>query len=140
MSDVIYPRSPRETMCGWVFLPRFVDKIRLHLAGKLHADYHENFTKGFDGAWLKAAGVSAEQFIEVVKKSVTDGEVADWVSRNVKRSDAEKAAHRDHVLNRGAEGGEITERLKMRKEQAGLGHRDDIKTFVDFIDADEMRI
>jgi hypothetical protein len=31
-------------------------------------------------------------------------------------------------------------RLKMRKEQAGLAHRDDIRGFVDFIDADEKRI
>jgi hypothetical protein len=30
-------------------------------------------------------------------------------------------------------------RLKMRKEQAGLSHRDDIQSFVDFIDADEKR-
>ena len=35
---------------------------------------------------------------------------------------------------------EMEARLKMRKEQAGLAHRDDIKTFVDFIDADEKRI
>ena len=31
-------------------------------------------------------------------------------------------------------------RLKMRKEEAGLAHRDDITTFVDFIDADEKRL
>ena len=48
MSDIIYPRSPRETMCGWPHLPRYIDKIRLHLAGKLHADYQPNFGKGFD--------------------------------------------------------------------------------------------
>jgi 3-methyladenine DNA glycosylase Tag len=30
-------------------------------------------------------------------------------------------------------------RLKLRKEQAGLSHRTDIQTFVDFIDADEKR-
>ncbi|HEX9047731.1 MAG TPA: DUF5069 domain-containing protein, partial [Verrucomicrobiae bacterium] len=47
MSDIIYPRSPRETMDGWHYLPRYIDKIRLHLAGKLHADYTENFGKGF---------------------------------------------------------------------------------------------
>jgi len=57
MSDIIYPRSPRETLCGWTHLPRYIDKIRLHLAGKLHPDYHENLGKGFDGAWLKAAGL-----------------------------------------------------------------------------------
>src|SRR6516162_453500 len=78
MSDIIYPRSPRETMDGWHYLPRYIDKIRLHLAGKLHADYQDNFGKGFDGFWLKAAGVSHEQFIAIVKNTVTDGEVCDW--------------------------------------------------------------
>ena len=140
MSEIIYPRSPRETMAGWVYLPRFVDKIRLHLAGKLHADYQENFTKGFDGAWLKTAGVSADQVIEAVKNSVTDGQVTDWVAKHVKKTEAEKAAFREFILKRGTEGGEITDRLKMRKEQAGLSNRDDIKTFVDYIDADEKRI
>lgn len=140
MSNIIYPRSPREVMSGWVYLPRFIDKIRLHLSGRLHSDYQENFTKGFDGAWLKAAGVTAEQVIDAVKNSVTDGQVADWVSKNVKKSEADKAAFRDFLLKRGTEEGEIKDRLKMRKEQAGLAHRDDIKTFVDYIDADEKRI
>ncbi len=139
MNEMIYPRSPREIMDGWVYLPRFIDKIRLHLAGKLHPDYQENFTKGFDGAWLKAAGVSADRFIDVVKNSVTDGQVCDWVRNNVKKSDADKAAFRTQILNRGTEDEEIKARLKMRKEQAGLAHRNDIKVFVDFIDADEKR-
>ena len=91
MSDLIYPRSPRETMDGWMYLPRYIDKIRLHLAGKLHSDYQENFGKGFDGMWLKAAGVTHEQMMAVVKKSITDGEVCDWVRKNVKKSPAEKA-------------------------------------------------
>ena len=140
MSDIVYPRSPRETMDGWVYLPRFIDKIRLHLAGKLHPDYQENFTEGFDGAWLKASGVTAEQFIQAVKESITDGQVCDWVRKNVKKTDAEKAAFRNYILNRGTDDEAIKARLKMRKEQAGLAHRDDIKVFVDFIDADEKRI
>ena len=140
MENVIYPRSPREVMSGWVYLPRFVDKIRLSLVGQLHADYQNNFGKGFDGAWLKAAGVTVEQMIELVENSITDGQVADWVNKNVKKTEEEKAAFRDFILNRGTEGGEITERLVSRKTEAGLDHRDDIKTFVDFIDADEKRI
>jgi hypothetical protein len=140
MAQIIYPRSAHEKMAGWAHLPRFVDKIRLHLAGKLHPDYQENFTKGFDGSWLKAAGISAETFIDVVKNSITDGQVADWVAKNVKKADAEKAAHNNFVLNRGQDDDASKARLKMRKEQAGLAHRDDIKTFPDFIDADEKRI
>jgi hypothetical protein len=137
----IYPRSPRETMCGWMHLPRYIDKIRLHLAGRLHADYQENLGKGFDGRWLQAAGLQHDAFLEVVKRSLTDGEVCDWVRQNVKRSAADQAAHREAMLNYPPPGDAAMQaRLKMRKEQAGLAHRDDIRTFVDFIDADEHRI
>ena len=87
-------------MAGWHYLPRYVDKIRLHLAGQLHADYIDNLGKGFDGVWLKAAGVTHDQFVAVVKNSLTDGQVCDWVRQNVQRSDAEKAAHWNDVLSR----------------------------------------
>jgi hypothetical protein len=141
MSEIIYPRSPRETMCGWMHLPRFIDKIRLHFAGKLHPDYQGNFCKGFDGLWLETAGVKAEEFIEVVRKSLTDGEVCDWVREHADKPESVKAAHRERMLNYPKKGdAEMEARLKMRKEQAGILHRDDIKTFVDFIDADEKRM
>jgi len=141
MSSIIYPRSPRETMDGWSHLPRYIDKIRLHLAGKLPADYQENLGKGFDGMWLKYAGVTHEQMIGVVKNSVTDGEVCDWVRRNVKKSPAEKAAHAKDMSSRPpANDAEAVARLQMRKEQSGIARRDDIKTFVDYIDADEKRL
>jgi hypothetical protein len=141
MSEIIYPRSPRETMDGWMYLPRYVDKIRLHLAGKLHADYQENFGKGFDGMWLKYAGVTHEQMIDVVKKSITDGEVYDWVRQNAKKSAADKAAYAKDMLSRPQPGDEAAlARLKMRKGQCNGLHRDDVKTFVDVIDLDEKRI
>ena len=125
MEQIIYPRSPRETMCGWVYLPRFVDKIRLHLAGKLHADYQENFTKGFDGAWLKAAGVPADMFIQTVRNSITDGQVADWVAKNVKKTDAEKKTFNDFVLNRGRdeEGGQSAAENAQGRIRAGASRR-----------------
>ena len=139
-NPTIFPRSPRETMCGWMHLPRYVDKIRLHLAGQLHADYQPNLGKGFDGAWLRAAGLTHEQFVEVVKHTTTDGEVCDWVRQNVKKSDADKRAHADGMLNYPKpDDAPVLERLRQRKEAAGLAHRDDLKNFVDFIDADEKR-
>lgn len=141
MSDIIYPRSPRETMCGWMHLPRFIDKIRLHLAGKLHPDYQPNFCKGFDQLWLDLAGVDAAQFIEVVRNSITDGEVCDWVLKNVKKPESAKEQQRDRMLNYPREGdAAMLERLKLRKQQSGFSHRDDIRCFVDFIDADEKRM
>ena len=141
MSELIYPRSPRETMDGWHYLPRYIDKIRLSLAGKLHSDYTDNLGKGFDGMWLKAAGLTHEQIVAVVKNTLTDDEVCDWVHKNVKRTAAEKEAHWKDVLSRPlANDPAAVARFKMRKEQSGLSHRDDLKTFVDYIDADEKRI
>src|SRR5271168_3070226 len=100
MSNIIYPRSPRETMDGWHYLPRYIDKIRLHLAGKLHADYQDNLGKGFDGKWLTAAGLTHEQFMAIVQNSITDGEVCDWVYTHVKRTPEEKAANWADILCR----------------------------------------
>jgi hypothetical protein len=127
-------------MAGWVHLPRFIDKIRLHQAGRLGEDYRANLTKGFDGAWLEAAGVEAGTFMEVVRGTITDGEVCDWVARHGDASDEVKREFNALVLNRGKDTQEMKDRLKMRKEQAGLGTRDDIQCMVDFIDADEGRV
>jgi len=140
MNDIIYPRSPRETMAGWIYLPRYIDKIRLHLADRLHPDYQPNFGKGFDGLWLNAARVTHEQMIEVVRNSITDGEVCDWVRQNVEASPAAKAAHREAMLNRPAPDDTAgQERVRQRKAESGLARRDDVTTFVDLIDADEKR-
>src|SRR5262249_17083371 len=129
------------TMCGWMHLPRFVDKIRLHLAGKLHPDYQGNFCKGFDQLWLEQSGVDAERFIDVVRNSITDGQVADWLLKNVKKSESARAEHRERMLNYPRKDDAAgQERLKMRKQQSNLTHRDDVQCFVDYIDADEKRI
>ena len=140
MSDIIYPRSPRELMDGWPHLPRYIDKIRLHLAGNLHSDYQPNLGKGFDEGWCKAAGVTHEQMVDLVKKSVTDGEICDWVRRNIKKSPADKAALLQKMLDYPRkDDAAMQERLKLRKQQSNLAHRDDIQGFVDYIDADEKR-
>lgn len=138
--EMIYPRSPREVMSEWVYLPRFVDKIRLHLAGRLHPDYAKNFTEGFDARWLEAAGLTAEKFIDVVRGTITDGQVADWVRQNVRKTDGEKKAFAAFILNRGNDTDETRARLAQRKKETGMAHREDVKTFVDLIEADEKRI
>ena len=121
-------------------LPRYIDKIRLHLANRLDSDYQPNFGKGFDDAWLKAAGLSHERFIEVVRGTLCDGQVADWVAKNVNASDVEKRIHGIGMLDYPKAGDQpMLDRLSQRKEKAGLSYRSEIATFVDFIDADEGR-
>lgn len=137
----IYPRSPLEMMAGWVHLPRLIDKIRLNLAGHLADDYQGNLLKkGFDAEWLEVAGVEEDKFVELVAKSTCDGQVCDWVLRNVKVSERDKEQFKEHVINYGREGDELRAKLQQRKEESGMGDRADIQCFVDYIDADEGRI
>tara|TARA_A100001037_G_scaffold306376_1_gene351051 strand:- start:2405 stop:2797 length:393 start_codon:yes stop_codon:yes gene_type:complete len=129
-------------MAGWCWLPRFVDKIRLNATGKLHPDYQPNFCrKGFDLAWLEAAGLEGGAFVQVVEATVTDGEVCDWVDKNAKASKADKEAFREKMeyYGRDESNAELRALLQKRKEDAGLGGRDDIQCFVDYIEADEGR-
>ena len=42
-------RSPYSKVGGIVYFGRMLDKIRLHAAAKLPADYTGNVGKGFDG-------------------------------------------------------------------------------------------
>jgi hypothetical protein len=141
MDEIIYPRSPRETMAGWIHLPRYVDKLRLHLAGRLHPDYQANLGKGFDGMWCQAAGVTHEQMLEVVRHSITDGQVCDWARKNVRKSATDQAAHASAMLGLPKPGDPAAmERFNQRKAQLGVAHREDVRTFVDLIEADEKRI
>ena len=51
------------------------------------------------------------------------------------------AAHAQDILSRPLAGdAAAVARFKLRKEQSGIAHRDEITCFVDYIDADEKRI
>jgi hypothetical protein len=78
--------------------------------------------------------------VDLVKNSVTDGEICNWVRHNVKKSPADKAALLQRMLDYPKkDDAAMQDRLNLRKQQSGLSHRDDIQCFVDYIDADEKR-
>ena len=130
-------------MADWIYLPRLIDKIRLNIAGKLHEDYLPNFLhRGFDAKWFETAGVDPDKFTALVADSDTDGQVADWVRHNVLASDETRTAFNTDVGSYGSDeaDAELRARLAQRKEDVGMGDRNDIQCFVDFIDADEGRL
>jgi len=78
-------RSPRETLGGFCFLPRLIDKVRLYAIGDLPKDYHENLLKEgrtFDGRFMLFTGVSPEDLRNIILKSKTDEEVLSWILEN----------------------------------------------------------
>lgn len=75
-------RSPRETLGGYCFLPRLIDKVRLYAIGKLPEDYHENLLKEgktFDGRFMSFTGISSEDLRQAILESKTDEEVLSWI-------------------------------------------------------------
>ena len=60
MSNTTVPCSAFDQVQGVVYFARMLDKIRLHAAGRLRADYLENLGEAFDGRCCRLLGVTYE--------------------------------------------------------------------------------
>lgn len=94
-------RSPRETLGGYVILPRLIDKIRLHAQGKLPAEYIANLLKPgltCDGRLLTFTGLDAEKLRHAILAAKTDGEILAWVEQHAKpHTETEKRQWIDEI-------------------------------------------
>ena len=77
-----YPRSPRETLSGYVIAARTLDKCRAALAGTV-GEYH--FDCPLDNVFFAFAEISAENFKNFVATGASDEEVANWIERTAKK-------------------------------------------------------
>ena len=71
-------RSPRESLGGYILLPRLIDKVRLLAQEQLPQAYATNVLRtGFtlDGRFLTFAGLNAEALRRVILSRRTDDEV-----------------------------------------------------------------
>ena len=76
-----YPRSPRETLAGYVIAARAVDKCRAVLAGT-GGDYHSGCP--VDALFLDFAEIPYEKFRNFVATGATDTEIGEWIQKNAK--------------------------------------------------------
>jgi hypothetical protein len=75
------PRSPREELEGLCMLPRMIDVARAKLPGGDVGQYQ--IGRGMSGLVLGAFGMSAESFVEIVRKAGSDADVAAALGRKV---------------------------------------------------------
>jgi hypothetical protein len=76
-----YPRSPRETLGGYVIAARTLDKCRATLAGT-PGEYH--FDCPLDKFFFAFAQISADDFKNFVATGTSDEEVAKWIEQKAK--------------------------------------------------------
>lgn len=77
-----FPRSPRETLAGYVLAARALDKCRAVLVG-WQGEYHSNCP--LDQRWLKFAEIDYNAYKSFVATGATDDEVAAWVGEHAKK-------------------------------------------------------
>lgn len=76
-----FPRSPRETLAGYVLAARALDKCRAELNGS-QGEYH--FNCPLDNQFFGFAGIDGEEFKAFVATGASDEQVADWITGHAK--------------------------------------------------------
>ena len=125
---------------GVMFFARLLGKIRLHAQGKLPGDYNIGMKNptSFDARFCRFWEIDFDKLTERTLKGGTDEEVFDSIFGG-RRINPEHALIWNGFLSTRGWRDEATEELEREKKDAGFGGRDDIKTFIDFHDADEGR-
>ena len=123
---------------GLLHLPRFLAKIRKHLAGDLPKSYQRNFGKGFDRFLCLHLGVDPEQVIACVREARDEADLDARLLALFPRDLRVHAWNRELVQKGMSEMGR--EALADAKRKMGAENRTDLISFADMIDFDEGRI
>jgi hypothetical protein len=78
-----YPRSPRETLAGYVLAARIVDKGRAALVGQL-GEYHYGRNPSLDTVFFDFTGLTPEVLQAFLATGADDTAVADWIQTNAR--------------------------------------------------------
>lgn len=134
------PLTAYAQLGGLYFLPRTLQKIRLHARGELHAEHHEFLGKGFDGRLCHFLGVGYEALRERVLAGGSDDEILGWINQHGRAlTDVDRLIWNGFAAKRGWRD-DATPTLERQKAESGLAHRTDLQTFFDYYEVDEGRV
>ena len=123
---------------GLVYFGRMLDKIRLHAAHQLPADYHANLGQGFDGRCCSFLRVAYAELQARTLAGGTDEEILAWcLERGGARTDDERYVFSRFLAKVGWRD-DRTPVLRQRIGEYGLTGKP-IETFFDLNDFDEGR-
>jgi len=133
------PCSARNNLEGIVYFPRMCDKIRKLNAGTLHPEFLTNLGLGMDLWTCQFLGVDYHDLKRTILAGATDEQALTWAREHgVSRPDYEKAWFKAYIKTRGFRD-DLSDRLAARKKEDPKTDRDDILTFMDYIEVDEGR-
>lgn len=137
-------RSPNATVGGIVVFGRILDKIRFFAReGTLPEGYHLGLIEGsrtFDDRVCRFLGVSFDDLSRRTLQGGSDEDVLEWCFQNGKRPDAEQIEVWNTFMQKRGWRDSASAGLARQKEEAGLGHRNDIDVFFALMDVEEGRL
>jgi gluconokinase len=136
-------RSPRDPVGGIFVFGRILDKIRLNAQGKLPPGYTVGVIAGkrtFDDRVCKLLGVDYDVLAARVLEGGTDEAILEWCFQTGRRPDAEQVEIWNGFMSKRGWRDAASGGLVQQRQEAGLGHREDIVTFFDLMDVEEGRM
>ncbi|MFZ0030998.1 MAG: DUF5069 domain-containing protein [Candidatus Cybelea sp.] len=130
------PRSTRETMLGFYFLPRTVDKLRAELPGGNIGPYLNHDT-GFSAYVVRRLGLDMDEFRRAVAEAADESGVVEWLTARIDPATAAtlNAKLETFVVDRMSP----EDQVLVRERHPVMAERPELSKILDILDADDRR-
>jgi Domain of unknown function (DUF5069) len=131
------PRAPRETLLGFYFLPRTIDKLRAELPGGNLGAYL-NHERGFSAYLVRRLGLDMNQFRSAVAVAPNEAALIEWLSLRIDTAAAPalNAKFETFVVERMS----AEDQLLVRERHPVMVSRPDLVKVLDILEADDRNV
>ena len=137
-------RSSYDQVGGIYYFGRMLDKIRLHAAGRLPAEYvaylGDKEARFADGRCTRFLQVSYNRLVQRVLAGGNDVEILEWCFTEGRRPTDEEIQNWNGFISKLGWRDDTSQRFAAAKQSLGFGDRTDVNTWFDLQDADEERL
>jgi hypothetical protein len=128
------PRGVRETMLGYYFLPRTIDKLRAELPGG-NIGLFLNHDTGFSAYVVRRLGLDMDAFRDAVARADEEGAVVAWLAERIDPAGA--AALNAKVETFVVERMSPEDQVLVRQRHPIMATRPELSKILDIIEADD---
>lgn len=128
------PRGPRETLLGFYFLPRTIDKLRGELPGGDVGGYLNHDT-GFSAYVVRRLGLDMNEFRSAVAAAPDEEAVVEWLAHRIDPNSAPalNAKLESFVVERMS----AEDQVLVRQRHPVMAERPELAKILDILDADD---
>jgi len=131
------PRGPRETLLGFYFLARTIDKLRAELPGGNSGGY-VNEERGFSAYVVKRLGLDMNELREAVAAAPDEPALVEWLSARVDLAAAPalNAKFETFVVERMSD----DDKALVRRRHPVMAARPELSKILDILEADDAYV